>query len=193
MPSFMNQMSIRARRRLSAVAVVALTAQLVGFAPAAASELEQPPKLVGIASNSFASHSTTYSAEVGIPPAFLQLFWSMDSSSSGWLGQLEIAEDFGAQPYIEITTADLDGLVSGSRDSDVATVVTTVKDWLDQSPGRRVLLAPLPEANLKKVHLTRTTPDGVVAYKLDVQGFLYEGKTVSDVKLQSVHQKCKKN
>ncbi len=148
MPSFMNQMSIRARRRLSAVAVVALTAQLVGFAPAAASELEQPPKLVGIASNSFASHSTTYSAEVGIPPAFLQLFWSMDSSSSGWLGQLEIAEDFGAQPYIEITTADLDGLVSGSRDSDVATVVTTVKDWLDQSPGRRVLLAPLPEANL---------------------------------------------
>jgi hypothetical protein len=137
-----------ARARIATLAFVAVAIQLVSLAPAASAELEQPPKIVGIASNSFASHATTFESEVGIAPGFLQLFWSLEASSSGWLGQLEIAEDFGAQPYIEITTSDLGGLVDGSLDAKVDLVVSTVKNWLDQSPIRRVVLAPLPEANL---------------------------------------------
>lgn len=42
---------------------------------------------------------------------------------------------------------------------------------------------PLPEANLRKVQLTRATPEGTVAYRLDLEALLFEGKTVADFKL----------
>ncbi|HZL85546.1 MAG TPA: SLBB domain-containing protein [Candidatus Krumholzibacteria bacterium] len=44
---------------------------------------------------------------------------------------------------------------------------------------------PLPEANLGKVQLTRRNPSGIVAYKLDLEGLLYEGKSEIDVGLQA--------
>lgn len=44
---------------------------------------------------------------------------------------------------------------------------------------------PLPDADLSKVRLTRPTDSGVVAYRLDIKGHLYEGKPLSDMKLRA--------
>ncbi len=43
---------------------------------------------------------------------------------------------------------------------------------------------PLPEARLTGVQLTRTTGQGTVAYKLDLQALLSEGKTVANFELR---------
>lgn len=43
---------------------------------------------------------------------------------------------------------------------------------------------PIPEANLSKVQLTRTTPTGVVAYKMDLNSLLFEGKPLADFDLK---------
>jgi polysaccharide export outer membrane protein len=43
---------------------------------------------------------------------------------------------------------------------------------------------PLPEANLKKIHLTRSGTEGLVAYELNLESVLYEGKPISNFKLE---------
>lgn len=43
---------------------------------------------------------------------------------------------------------------------------------------------PLPDADLSRVRLTRPTDAGVVAYRLDIKGHLYEGKPLADMKLR---------
>lgn len=43
---------------------------------------------------------------------------------------------------------------------------------------------PLPEANLKKVHLTRSGAEGIVAFQLDLESLLYQGKPVSNFRLE---------
>ncbi|HZM17004.1 MAG TPA: SLBB domain-containing protein [Candidatus Krumholzibacteria bacterium] len=55
----------------------------------------------------------------------------------------------------------------------------TVMDALGVAGGH------LPEANLKKVALTRNNGDSVVAYKLNLQALLYEGETGANFDLQS--------
>ena len=55
MLSDMSHKLFLTRARITALAFLTVTMQLVSLAPAAGAELEQPPKLVGLASNSFAS------------------------------------------------------------------------------------------------------------------------------------------
>jgi len=43
---------------------------------------------------------------------------------------------------------------------------------------------PLPDADLSKVRLTRPTEAGVVSYRLDIKGHLYDGSPLSDLKLR---------
>jgi len=42
----------------------------------------------------------------------------------------------------------------------------------------------LPNADLRKIRLTRTTSRGIVSYQLDLQGFLYEGQPRADLPMQ---------
>jgi hypothetical protein len=43
---------------------------------------------------------------------------------------------------------------------------------------------PLPKADLSSVHVTRSTPSGVVSYELDVAGHLERGKPIVDLQLK---------
>jgi polysaccharide export outer membrane protein len=58
------------------------------------------------------------------------------------------------------------------------TTASTVVEALAAAGG------PVAEANLSKVQLTRSTPQGVVAYRLDLEGHLFEGKVVGDFELR---------
>ncbi|MCK4414029.1 MAG: polysaccharide biosynthesis/export family protein [Candidatus Eisenbacteria sp.] len=42
----------------------------------------------------------------------------------------------------------------------------------------------LPNADLRKIRLTRTTSRGIVSYQLDLQGFLYDGQPRADLPMQ---------
>jgi protein involved in polysaccharide export with SLBB domain len=42
----------------------------------------------------------------------------------------------------------------------------------------------MPNADLRKIRLTRTTSHGVVAYQLDLQGFLYDGHPRADLPME---------
>ena len=44
---------------------------------------------------------------------------------------------------------------------------------------------PLPEADLQKVHLTRHSGSGVVAYQLDIEGHLRRGDSADDLELKA--------
>jgi polysaccharide biosynthesis/export protein len=57
-------------------------------------------------------------------------------------------------------------------------VAGTVVEALAASGG------PLPDANLTQVQLTRSTPRGVVAYRLDLEGHLFQGKPAGDLALK---------
>lgn len=43
---------------------------------------------------------------------------------------------------------------------------------------------PLPDADLKKVRLTRPTGQGAISYQLDLQGYLYEAQPAADIALK---------
>jgi polysaccharide export outer membrane protein len=43
---------------------------------------------------------------------------------------------------------------------------------------------PLPYADLRQVRLTRSTSEGVVSYKLDLHGYLYEARPLADLELK---------
>lgn len=43
---------------------------------------------------------------------------------------------------------------------------------------------PLPDADLKKVRLTRPTSRGAISYQLDLQGYLYDGQPAADLVLK---------
>jgi polysaccharide export outer membrane protein len=58
------------------------------------------------------------------------------------------------------------------------TAASTVVEALSISGGA------LSGAELRKVHLTRTTPNGVVSYQLDIEGYLTAGKPLANLGLQ---------
>jgi len=43
---------------------------------------------------------------------------------------------------------------------------------------------PLPDADLKKVRLTRPMGQGAVSYQLDLQGYLYDAQPSADIALK---------
>lgn len=43
---------------------------------------------------------------------------------------------------------------------------------------------PLPDADLKKVRLTRPTSQGAISYRLDLQGYLYDAQPSADIALR---------
>jgi hypothetical protein len=118
--------------------------------PAIAGEPEQPPKIVGLASQDFANDADIYASHVGQAPELRQLFWSLEHDwPNAWApAQLDDLEAIGASAYVEITSYDLDGLVKGAEDAVLDDLVATIKGWLDEGNNRHIMIAPLPEANL---------------------------------------------
>ncbi|MCP4303617.1 MAG: hypothetical protein GY788_01790, partial [bacterium] len=147
----MPHLILRASTRTIALclAVVAI-AGLLPPAAASAADLEQPPKLVGLATQTFDTDAATYETAVGIAPALRQAFWSLSHDwPNAWApAELDRIEAIGSVTYVEITSYDLDGLVAGAQDNTVAAMVDTIGGWLAAGTNRQIVIAPLPEANL---------------------------------------------
>ena len=128
-----------------AAALTMLGGQLLVAQPAVAGELEQPPKIVGLASQDFANDADVYASHVGQAPEVRQLFWSLEHDwPNAWApAQLDDLEAIGASAYVEITSYDLDGLVNGAEDAVLGDLVATIKGWLDRGNNRHIMIAPI--------------------------------------------------
>ncbi len=118
-------------------------------APGAVAALEKPT-LLGFTTLEWRTDLPDFAAEAGRYPAFFQLYWPLEL---GWPnvwapGMLDELEAFGMTAEVEVTTDDMQALLSGGRDQALAGLAETVGGWLKAKAGRRILIAPLPEANL---------------------------------------------
>ena len=145
---------MRTRSTLLLVIAAALVAtSLVAPGPPTARADTQdttPPMLLGLATGDFRADLPEFTTLAGKAPAFLQIFWKLEHAwPNVWSPVLlEDIHDLGTTPYIEITADDLDGLNAGAYDAALDGLVSNVQEWMDNGPGRRLLVAPLPEANL---------------------------------------------
>ena len=156
---------------------VAATVAVVPGAALAAPDEEHEPKLLGIADSEWRDRVPAIQAAAGKVPAMVQTFWPIDDlGSSGYLHkQLDAAESFGIVVYHEITVGDLDGLNGGGLDGQLAAMAGNYASWLLGGPGRHLLVAPLPEANLGE-HAWGGDPSGYRAgYRRIRQAFLDAG------------------
>lgn len=146
--------------RLAALALAAIVAVVPGAALAAPDE-EHEPKLLGIAGSGWSDHVAEIRAAAGKVPAMVQTFWPIaDLGSPGYLhAQLDAAESYGMVVYHEIIVGDLDELNGGGLDGQLAAMAGNYASWLLAEPGRHLLVAPLPEANLEE-HAWGGDPSG---------------------------------
>ncbi|HEX2370854.1 MAG TPA: S-layer homology domain-containing protein [Acidimicrobiia bacterium] len=146
--------------RLAALALAAIVAVVPGAALAAPDE-EHEPKLLGIAGSGWSDHVAEIRAAAGKVPAMVQTFWPIaDLGSPGYLhAQLDAAESYGMVVYHEIIVGDLDELNEGGLDGQLAAMAGNYASWLLAEPGRHLLVAPLPEANLEE-HAWGGDPSG---------------------------------
>jgi hypothetical protein len=114
--------------------------------------IEDPPQLTGYSAADFRAEVPTFVSGTGRAPGIYQLYWDLtDGWPNAWAaGILTELEDMGVGvPYVEITVRDTAAsLAAGQYDRELAALVDSVDDWLQASPGRGMLVAPLPEANL---------------------------------------------
>jgi putative cell wall-binding protein len=106
--------------------------------------------LFGMATSDWRADYVDFADEVGGPPAFHQIFWSLELPwPNAWApNMLTELQDLGITAEVEITTNDISALNSGAKDAQLAAIADTIGDWLKGAPGRRILIAPLPESNL---------------------------------------------
>ncbi len=136
---------------LAATTIAAGAFSSTGVEPARAETVEPTlPKLLGLATDDFREDFPQFTALAGKGPALHQIFWRLELEWPNiWSpAMLEDIHDLGATPYVEITADDLDGLNSGAYDQALAGLVGNVAEWMSSGPDRRILVAPLPEANL---------------------------------------------
>ncbi len=142
-------------RRRGAVLVAALLLGLLGSSLAATparGASDGAPMLLGLAvGGDWRAELDDFTAQQGKPPAFFQLFWEPEvfANYAPWQpGQLRDIHARGITPWIEWTTEDLAGMAAGSEDQQLRNLWRGVKEFADGGPGRSVVVAPLPEANL---------------------------------------------
>lgn len=130
-----------------------LVLSLVPVAAVPASGAIEEPTLLGMASSGdWKSDLDDFDRAAGKYPALFQLFWGLelDWTNSTWAaGMLSDLEARGITAYVEITTTSLKDLVSGARDSQLNAMAKRVGDWIKADSSRKILIAPLPEMNLK--------------------------------------------
>ena len=149
-------------RRLVSLLILSLLAMhlAVTAEPTEASTADKPI-LFGLTSIDFRADIPDFTAETGKPPALVGLFWPLELEwPNFWsAGMLDELHDLGVVAYIEITTDDLDALNSGQRDAELNGLVSSLTEWFGESPDHRLVVAPLPEANLAG-HAWGGDPDG---------------------------------
>lgn len=170
---------------LRVLSIALIGASLVGgTANASSLERDGAPILFGIASEDFRTDMATLESATGRPPAFVQLFWQIET---GWpqtwaTGILDDVSEAGATPYIEVNTAGGDEdayeqFQAGDLDADLRAMAEMIDDWLDAGADRRVLIAPFAEPNLPE-HPWGGDPDGArAAYEKVVEAFRSAGAT----------------
>jgi hypothetical protein len=170
---------------LRVAVVMALVVSMVGVPPSSAIAANEKPTLLGITSADHRADPTAFTNEAGRPPALYQLFWSLDAYAwpNTWSGGiLTDLENRGMVAYVEVTTGNLAALNSGQQDKALNGMAKNVADWIKGSPGRKVIIAPLPEMNLPE-HAWSGDPNGYkVAYAHVRQAFLDQGLTKGQIR-----------
>lgn len=140
-----------ARSRIILLLLATLVAQLlVVTAASAAEDPGPPPKFIGMAARDYQADFQSYADDAGRYPAIRQAFWTLEETwpNSSYLAGLDWLDARGLVAFVEITTDDLDALVSGGKDAALAAMTASVADWVESGTNRRLIIAPLPEANL---------------------------------------------
>lgn len=140
----------RARRLallLAAVALVAGAPVPVGHA----AETPATPALLGFATKDWRSNLRTFADQAGKPPAFFNLFWTTELDwPNQWAANiLDELHFLGITGYVELLTDDLTALANGGKDAAVKAMLDSIAPWLKEDPAHHLVVAPLPEANLR--------------------------------------------
>ena len=141
------------RRFWMAAFATVLVASALGYvgqdSPAQAATADDRPTLLGLATNDFRTNVPDFIAEAGRAPAFFQTFWTVEMSTGAWVGaELSQLSAWGVTPYVELTTNDFDAFLRGDRDANLDEIIRLIGEWVGGGPGRFMLVAPFPEANL---------------------------------------------
>ncbi|MBW3659621.1 MAG: S-layer homology domain-containing protein, partial [Actinobacteria bacterium] len=166
--------------RRSSVAVAAAAASLLAVltapasAPAVAQTAPELPTLLGWAAGTgtaFREQLPQIEQQAGKTPALSMVSFRIGTNDSGgdtdwgqaWIpGLLSDLTELGTVPYLELETSNVGALADGRLDNEVDRMVGTLGGWLRGDASRRLLIAPLPEMNLKE-HQWGLQP---TAYKL---------------------------
>jgi len=144
----MHHLSRRLPERLLVIiALVLATAPLLPRPVVAATE---KPMLLGFASGlEWRPAITTLTQQAGKPPAIYQLFFEVerDWTPEPIVELLTELEGRGMTPYLEMTVEDLGALNGGGHDTKLRQMANVLAGWLQERPGRTMLVAPLPEMN----------------------------------------------
>ena len=163
--------------RVRTVIAAALLVTVVAAAnPAlAAPNEEHEPKLLGLADDEWQTTFDDFAGVVGKPPAILVAFFPLDRTTDANFVkvQVETAEALGVVIFHEIIVDDLAALNRGDLDATLRATAANYAAAL--TGGRRLLVAPLPEANLGE-HPWGGDPAGYRAgYRRIRQAFLDAG------------------
>ncbi len=146
-------MTTRRHRDLS-LALLLLLGTLVAVvrpAPARAAS-DGAPMLLGMnIGGVWREELDDFSSQLGRSPALWGLAWIPDHfvEQPPWaVGQLRHLHSRGVTGYVEWTTDDLDALADGRLDDRIRNLYGTISDFVSDGPGRSIVIAPLPEANL---------------------------------------------
>jgi len=140
------------RLSLLAISLTLLTTTILVAPPARADDPGAAPTMIGIASwREWRDDLDYYNTSVGSYPEIYETFWSIDNidwAVDSPMYFITEVDQRGIVPYAELTVDSLSELNAGKLDGDIAAMVDAVGSWLDADRGRRLLLGPLPEANL---------------------------------------------
>jgi len=163
---------------LSLLAAVLLVGAVLPI-PAVDAQSAEKPTLLGFVTD-HRNELGSFIAEAGKPPAFYQLYWTLEQDWAGggqfWVpAMLDELDASGTTPYVEITTLDLSALNNGSQDNQLQAMARMVADWVSDGADRHLLIAPLPEMNLDH-HAWGGDPTGFKAgYERIRDAFLAQG------------------
>lgn len=175
----------RSRRLTEHLFVVfALVLAAIPMLPRPAEAATEKPMLLGFASGpEWREAMTTFTQQAGRPPAIYQLFFELerDWSPEPIVELLTELEGRGFTPYLEMTVNDLGALNSGAHDGKLRQMATVLAGWLQDRPGRTMLIAPLPEMNAN--HPWSGQPQGYKAgYRRIRAALLDEGLTPQQIR-----------
>ena len=144
----------------------------------------EKPMLLGFASGlEWRPAITTLTQQAGKPPAIYQLFFDVerDWTPEPIVELLTELEGRGMTPYLEMTAEDLGALNGGAHDTKLRQMANVLAGWLQQRPGRTMLVAPLPEMNAN--HPWSGQPHGYKAgYRRIRAALLDEGLTPRQIR-----------